>query len=69
MTVSPISAFEVLAAERTSNVLLAADFVDQQSCIVSEVEIALEAVVVTSDFMVSHCSLGWEPSEAAFEGA
>lgn len=69
VTVSAICTFEVLAAHWTSDVLVAADFVDQQSCIVYEVEIAGKTIVMTSNFVVSHCASGGEPSQATFEGA
>ena len=67
MTVSAISALEVFAADWTGYVLLAADFVDEKSSIVFEVEIADKAIVMTSDFVMFQCALGLESSEATFE--
>ena len=68
MTVSAISALEVLAADWTRYMLLAADFVGQESRIVLKVEVADEAIVVTSDFMMLQRAPGLEFSKTTFKG-
>ena len=68
MTVSPVSAPEVLAADWTRYMLLAADFVGQESRIILKVEVADQAIVVTSEFMMLQRAPGLELSKTTFKG-
>ena len=69
VTISAIGTPEVLATDRTGDMLFAADFMNEKSCIIFKVEIAGNAIVVTSDFVMLQLPLGLESSETTFVGA